>query len=312
MSARVLVTGGCGFIGSHLVHALLARGDRVRVLDDLSSGKRANLGAAAADVELHEADLRDPDACRRACAGVEVVLHQGARPSVARSVEDPRGSFEVNVVGTHNLLLAAREAGARRVVLASSSSIYGDQPTLPKHEDQPPAPASPYAAQKLAGEQLGLAFSRSMGVEVVALRYFNVYGPRQDPTSAYAAVIPAFAARLVAGEAPRIHGDGEQTRDFTFVDDVVRANLLAAAAPAAAGHTMNIAGGRRISINALFAAVAREVGRPDARAEHGPARTGDVRDSLAAIGRARELLGWSPQVPLEEGLARTVGALRRG
>ena len=309
MSSHVLVTGGCGFIGSHLVRALLAQGARVRVLDDLSTGRASNLeGVERAHLELIQDDLRDPAACRRACAGVEVVYHQAAVPSVPRSVEEPETTFAVNVGGTHTLLLEARAARVRRVVLASSSSVYGDQPELPKHERMPPAPASPYAAQKLAGEQLALAFSRSMGIEAAALRYFNVYGPRQDPSSGYAAVIPAFAAALLRGQAPRINGDGEQTRDFTFVEDVVRANLAACEAPGASGQTFNVAGGRRITINELFRRVADALGLSDARPEHGPARAGDVRDSLASIEAAREVLGWAPQVSLEEGIARTVAA----
>lgn len=310
MPDLALVTGGCGFIGSHLVHALLARGARVRVLDDLSAGRRENLGAAAADVELLVGDIRDADACARACRGASVVYHQAARPSVPRSVQDPQGTFEVNVVGSHLVLLAARAAGARRVVLASSSSVYGQQPTLPKHEGLPPAPASPYAAQKLAAEQLGLAYSRSLGLEVVALRYFNVYGPRQDPASAYAAVIPAFGAALLQRRSPVIYGDGLQTRDFTYVEDVARANLAAAEAPAAPGNALNVAAGRRTSLLDLFHAIARLAGAPDVAPTHAPERPGDVRDSLAAIDGARELLGWTPQVDLEEGLRRTVEALR--
>lgn len=310
MSERVLVTGGCGFIGSHLVQALLARGARVRVLDDLSSGRAENLGAARDDVELHEADVRDATAVARACEGVAVVYHQAARPSVPRSVEDPQGTFDVNVLGTHHLLLAARAAGARRLVMASSSSVYGDQPELPKHEGMAPMPASPYAAQKLAGEQLGMAFSRSLGLEVVALRYFNVYGPRQDPTSAYAAVIPAFAAALLAGRAPTIYGDGEQTRDFTYVEDVVRANLAAGDVAGAGGHALNVAGGRRVSLLELYGQLARLCGAEGRAPVHAPPRPGDVRDSLASVARAAEVLGWRPEVPLDEGLARTVAAYR--
>jgi UDP-glucose 4-epimerase len=309
MSELALVTGGCGFIGSTIVRALLARGDRVRVLDDLSSGRRENL-AGLAGVELLQDDLRSKAACEKACAGVAVVYHQAARPSVPRSIEDPQGSFDVNVVGTHHLLLAARAARVRRVVLASSSSVYGDQPALPKREDQPPAPMSPYAAQKLAAEQLALAFSRSMGLEAVALRYFNVFGPRQDPNSAYAAVVPAFSSKLLAGQAPVIYGDGGQTRDFSFVEDVARANLLAGSAPAASGLAINVAGGQRVSLLELFELLARLCGAQGVRPRHAPARTGDIRDSLASIDRAREALGWRPEVGLEEGLRRTVAALR--
>lgn len=306
----VLVTGGCGFIGSHLVRALLEGGARVRVLDDLSSGKRENLGEVLDRVELLQDDLRDPAACRRAVAGVRHVYHQGAVPSVPRSVEEPQRTFEVNVLGSHQLLMAAREAKVERLVMASSSSVYGNLPELPKHEGLAPMPASPYAAQKLAMEQLGMAFARSMGLQVVALRYFNVYGPRQDPNSAYAAVIPAFAAHLLQGEPPLIHGDGQQTRDFTFIGDVVRANLLAARAPDASGQAVNVAGGRRISLLELYRLVAEACGRTDIAPRHGPPRAGDVRDSLAAVERAERYLGWKPQVPLTEGIARTVAAYR--
>lgn len=310
MATRVCVTGGAGFIGSHLVRGLLEAGHTVRVLDDLSTGDRANLSEVQDDVELLEADLRDPDACARACAGVEVVYHQGALPSVPRSIKDPLGTFQVNVLGTHQLYLAAREAGVRRVVFASSSSIYGNVPTLPKHEQLAPQPASPYAAQKLAGEQLGMAFTRSMDLEVAALRYFNVYGPRQNTKSGYAAVIAAFASRLLRGEPPRIDGDGGQTRDFTYVGDVVRANMRAASQEGAAGQTMNIACGDRTSINDLYRIIARLTGREDMEPEHAPPREGDVRDSLAAIEHAQRCMGWAPQVSLEEGLRLTVEGYR--
>lgn len=312
MARLSLVTGGCGFIGSHIVDALLKRGDRVRVIDDLTTGRLENLAEVRDRIELIEADFRDADALRRALDEVEVVYHQAARPSVARSVEDPAGTFAVNVDGTYAMFLAARELGVRRVVMASSSSVYGNVPTLPKHEELAPQPASPYAAQKLAAEQLGMAFSRSMGLEVVALRYFNVYGPRQRPDSAYAAVIPAFAASLVAGRSPRIHGDGGQTRDFTFVSDVVRANLAAGDARGAPGHTFNIAGGRRISVLELFQEVRAAVGG-DAltiEPEHGDPRPGDVRDSLAAVEKAAEILGYQPEVSLDDGIRRTVESFR--
>ena len=312
MSRTALVTGGCGFIGSHLVDALLARGDTVRVVDDLSTGHRENLPAEHPALSVTTGDLCDPAVLEPLLDGVDVVYHQGARPSVAVSVEEPADTFRVNVGGTHALLLTARKCGVRRVVMASSSSIYGNVPTLPKHEGLAPQPESPYAAQKLAAEQLGLAFSRSMGLEFVALRYFNVYGPRQRPDSAYAAVIPAFAAALVAGQRPRIHGDGAQTRDFTFIKDVVRANLAAGDARRAPGHTFNIAGGRRISVLELFAQVRAAVGG-DALAiepEHTDPRPGDVRDSLASIERATEILGFLPEVPLDDGIRRTVESFR--
>lgn len=310
MPETFLVTGGCGFIGSHLVRALVESGARVRVLDDLSSGKRENLAGLEGQVELLVDDLRDPAAAKRACQGAAYVLHQGAVPSVPRSVAEPERTFEVNVIGSHTLLLAAREARVRRVVLASSSSVYGNLPTLPKHEEMAPQPASPYAAQKLAMEQLGLAFARSLGLEVAALRYFNVYGPRQDPNSAYAAVIPSFAAHLARGEPPRIDGDGGQTRDFTYVGDVVRANLLAARVPGASGQVFNVAGGRRISILELYRLIAQALGRTDVAPLHGPPRPGDVRDSLASVERAEQVLGWRPEVSLAAGIERTVEAFR--
>ena len=303
-----LVTGGCGFIGNHLVRALLERGDDVRVLDDLSTGKRANIDGLSVEVLVE--DLRDPEVCARACRGVDTIFHQAAVPSVARSVSDPERTFSVNVVGTHTLLLAAREAGVRRMVLASSSSVYGNQPTLPKHEGLPPMPASPYAAQKLSAEMLARSFAASMGIEAVALRYFNVYGPRQDPASLYAAVIPAFAHALLRGESPQIHGDGGQTRDFTFVSDVVAANLAAGTAPAANGNAYNVAGGRRISVLELFDTLRSLTGAEHVQPTHTDPRPGDVRDSLASVEAAQADLGFSPQVPLDEGLRRTVDALR--
>jgi UDP-glucose 4-epimerase len=314
MARTSLVTGGCGFIGSHIVDALLERGDAVRILDDMSTGREENLSAAARErATLVRADLCDPIALAEVLDGVEVVYHQAARPSVTVSIEEPEDTFRVNVGGTYQLLLAARRAGVRRVVLASSSSVYGNLATLPKHEQQPPAPASPYAAQKLSCEQLGMAFARSMGLEVVALRYFNVYGPRQNPNSAYAAVVPAFAAALLDGRGPTIHGDGGQTRDFTYVADVVRANLLAGEVPEATANYFNIAGGRRISILDLFHEIKATIG---GQAEglnpvHTESRPGDVRDSLAAVDHAERILGWTPSVSLDEGIRRTVESLRR-
>ena len=304
------MTGGAGVIGSHLVRGLLESGVAVRVLDDLSSGSRDNLAEVLGDVELIEADLRDRAVCARACQGIEVVYHQGAVPSVPRSVAEPERTFEVNVVGTHGLLLAAREAGVRRVVQASSSSIYGDQPELPKHEGMRLHPRSPYAAQKASAELLGRAFSASMGQQVVALRYFNVYGPRQNPKAAYAAVIAAFADAALRGVAATIHGDGLQTRDFTYVSDVVAANIAAGAAEGAAGQAFNIAGGQRISILDIHTEIARITGREDLPPVHAATREGDVRDSLASVDAARDVLGWTPTVPLATGLERTVEAMR--
>lgn len=310
MPYSALVTGGCGFIGSHIVRTLLSRGHEVRVLDDLSTGRRSNLAEVEGQYELLIGDLSDPAQAREACAGVEVVFHQGAIPAVPRSIEDPRGTFRVNVHGTNELLLAARDAGARRLVFASSSSVYGPGESLPKVEDQHPNPVSPYAAQKLAAEQLCASFWHAYGFETVALRYFNVYGPGQDPRGGYAAVIPAFTAALLEGRAGRINGDGSFSRDFSYIDDVVRANLAAAEAPRAPGQWVNIAGGRRITVLELYEQIAAALGRRDLPPILGPVRVGDIPHSMASVARAAELLGWAPEVPFAEGIARTVAAYR--
>jgi len=300
-----LVTGGAGFIGSHIVESLLQRGERVRVLDNFSSGRSENLAHLRERIDLIEGDIRDSDTVTRAMQGVEVVFHQAAVPSVPRSIADPRTSFDANVTGTLNVLLAARDAGCRRVVFASSSSVYGDTPVMPKVETMPPQPLSPYAISKLTGEQLCGVFTRIYGLETVALRYFNVFGPRQDPTSAYAAVIPKFIAALTSGDTPVIFGDGEQSRDFTYIDNVVDANLRAATASEAAGQVFNVASGRAITVNQMLAAVA-DLLDIDAHAQHDPPRPGDVRDSLADIAAAQTTLGYEVRVPFNEGLARTV------
>jgi UDP-glucose 4-epimerase len=307
---KTCVTGGAGFIGSHLVDRLLADGHRVVVLDDLSTGRLENLAAAASRIEWIRDDLRDPRAVARAVAGCEVVFHQGALAAVARSVEQPLEVTEVNVGGTLNVLVAARDAKVRRVVFASSSSVYGDTPELPKTESMTLSPRSPYAASKAAGEAYLAAFQASYGLETVAFRYFNVYGPRQNPRSLYAAAVPRFAEALLAGAAPTIYGDGLQTRDFTYVADVADACVRAATAPRAVDGPMNLGGGRRISILDLVAALGRLVGGA-ASPRHEPARVGDVRDSLADIRRATAALGWTPTTPLETGLARVVESLRR-
>jgi len=306
---QALVTGGAGFIGSHLVDGLLAAGFRVRLLDDFSSGREENVAHLNGSAELLRGDLRDRALLARALAGVEVVFHQAAVPSVPRSVAEPERTNDVNVTGTLGLLEASRAAGVRRVVFASSSSAYGDTAVLPKVETLPPCPLSPYALQKYAGERYCQLYHRLYGLETVALRYFNVYGPRQNPKSEYAAVIPRFATACLAGEAPVVFGDGEQTRDFTFVADAVAANLLAADAPGAAGEVLNVAGGRRVSLNALLGEL-QELTGASTPARHEPARRGDVRDSLADLGRARELLGYAPRVDLRTGLARTVSFLK--
>ena len=301
-----LVTGGAGFIGSHLVEALLRRGHRVRVLDDLSSGKREYVRDHL-DLELVVGDLREPETLARVMRDVEVVYHQGALRSVPRSVEEPFAYHDVNATGTLRLLLAAREAGVRRVVSASSSSVYGLQPVLPLHEGLRPQPISPYGASKLITEHYCANFSRHYGLETVSLRYFNVFGPRQDPTSAYAAVVARFILAAKQGEPLEIHGDGEQTRDFTYVANVVDANLAAAEAPGVAGGVFNIACGDRLSVLDIARHLEAILGRSLSR-RHTPPRPGDVRDTLADVSRARERLGYMPTVGFPEGLRRTVAA----
>ena len=306
--ARFLVTGGAGFIGSNLARALVARGDEVRVFDTFLTGRRENL-ADLPDVEVVEGDVRDLDALRAAMRGVERVLHQAALPSVARSLLDPLASNAANVTGTLNVLVAARDAGVRRVVCASSSSVYGDTPTMPKVETMTPSPLSPYAVSKLSGEHYCAVFTRLFGVEAVALRYFNVFGPYQDPSSDYAAVIPKFIAILARGERPMIHGDGTQSRDFTFIDNVVQANLKAAEAPNVGGEVFNVACGARYSLLDLIAALNR-IMRTSIEPDFGEPRKGDVKHSLADIEKGRHLLGYEPSVTFEEGLERTVAWLR--
>jgi UDP-glucose 4-epimerase len=302
----VVVTGGAGFIGSNLVRALIDGDHRVRVVDNLSTGSLANLEGVQQDVEIDQADVRDANAMRRALEGAEVVFHLAALPSVSRSVEDPVGTNGVNVNGTLAVLMAAREASVRRVVYASSSSIYGDVPTLPKHEEMAPAPRSPYAAAKLAGESYSRAFTRVFGLETVSLRFFNVFGERQDPASEYAAVIPRFATRMLAGERPVIFGDGDQSRDFTYIENAVGACMLAAkAGPAAAGEVMNVACGARTSLRELVAMLNSTLGT-ELEPEFGQPRAGDVRHSEASIDRAAELLGYLPSVDVPDGLQTTV------
>jgi len=301
-----LVTGAAGFIGRSIAAALLKRGERVRGIDNLITGKRANLAGLEA-MEFIEADLSDPDACARACEGVEIVFHEAALASVPRSVVDPVSTNTHCITATLNLLVAARAAGVRRVIYAGSSSAYGDTPTLPKSEDMLPNPISPYAVAKLAGEQYMASFTHVYGLETVTLRYFNVFGPYQDPTSHYSGVLAIFCRRMLAGEQPTINGDGEQSRDFTYIDNVVHANLLAAEAPAerVAGRMMNTATGSRITLNETFA-ILRELTGYKGEAAHGPARAGDIRDSLADIRLAGELIGYRPIVDFREGLRRTV------
>jgi UDP-glucose 4-epimerase len=306
-----LVTGGAGFIGSHLADRLIAEGWSVRVLDDFSSGRPENLARVGSQVELIQGDLCDEGTLAEAMDGVEFVFHQGAIPSVPRSVAEPLRTHRVNASGTLLVLEEARRAGVRRVVYASSSSAYGDSVLLPKVETQPPAPLSPYALQKYVGEVYCRLYAELYGLETVALRYFNVYGPRQDPRSEYAAVVPRFVTACLEGRAPTVFGDGEQTRDFTYVEDAVRANLLAASAPKAPGQVVNVAGGRRESLRALLAVI-RDLTGARVAAVHAPARPGDVRDSQADLTRARELLGYQPAVSLREGLRRTIESFRSG
>ena len=300
---RVLVTGGAGFIGSNLVHALVARGDDVRVLDDLSTGSRENL--AGLDIDLRVFDIRDERAVRGAMQGVDFVLHQAAMPSVARSVSAPVKSCEVNIMGLMTVLEAARAAGVQRLVFASSSSVYGQTPSLPKVETMPKLPLSPYGVAKATGEVLCRVWTNLYALPCVALRYFNVFGPRQSPLSDYAAVIPKFVTQMQRGERPLIHGDGSHTRDFCYIDNVVEANLLALTAPAAPGHVYNVACGARVSLLDLVAAVNAAQGT-DIAPLHGPARAGDILDSLADITAARRDLGYSAPVSFSEGLRRTL------
>ena len=299
-----LVTGGAGFIGSHLTCELARRGERVRVVDNLSTGKRKNLDVAAG-AEFIEGDLADLDVARRAVQGVDHVLHQAAIPSVPRSVNDPITSNRSNIDATLNILVAARDAGVKRLVYAGSSSAYGDTPTLPKHEDMTAAPLSPYALQKLVGEQYCQMFTRLYGFETVTIRYFNVFGPRQDPSSPYSGVISLFISALVDGRRPTIYGDGEQTRDFTYVANVVDGVLRACQAPGAAGETINVATGGRISLNQLFAEL-RALTAASVDAIYADPRPGDVKHSQADISKARRLLGYEPHVPFGEGLKRTL------
>jgi UDP-glucose 4-epimerase len=298
---KVLVTGGGGFIGSNLARALVERGDDVRVLDNFSTGNRANLAALAGDIEIVEGELRSYERVHAATRGVEVVFHQGALPSVPRSVQDPLTTSAVNVEGTLNVLLAARDEGIRRVVFASSSSVYGNSGELPRVETQNPDPISPYGVSKLAAERYCVSFARVYPLETVALRYFNVFGPNQDPTSQYAAVVPRFITAIADGQPVSIYGDGEQRRDFTYVANVVDANLLAAGAQGVSGKVLNVATGRATTVNDLAETIRALLGRSVERDDQ-PERTGDVRDSWADVTRARELLGWEPRVGLDEGL----------
>jgi UDP-N-acetylglucosamine/UDP-N-acetyl-alpha-D-glucosaminouronate 4-epimerase len=302
-----LITGVAGFIGSSLARAVLAQGDQVRGFDNLSTGRRENIAEIAAQIDFHEADLLDFPAIQRACRGVDYVLHEAAIPSVPRSVKDPLESNRANVDATVHLLVAARDAKVKRVVYAASSSAYGDTPTLPKREDMPPNPISPYAVAKLAGEYYMASFWRCYGLETVSLRYFNIFGPRQDPSSPYSGVLAKFITQLLKGEEPTIFGDGQQSRDFTYVENVVKANLLACRAPAkkVAGKVFNLATGSRIDLNETFRLLKRLTGY-SGEVKYGAERAGDVKHSLADLTLAKKHLGYEPAVNFEEGLRRTI------
>lgn len=306
LSGVALVTGGAGFIGSHLAAALVARGARVRIIDDLSTGHRENLDEIGGDVDFVQASLTDSKAVSHALQDVELVFHEAAIPSVPRSVSKPTETHEASVNATFSLLLAARDQGVRRLVYAASSSAYGDQPELPKSEDMKPDPLSPYAVAKLVGEYYCRVFSRVYGLETVSLRYFNVFGPRQDPGSQYSGVISRFISALKNREPPVIYGDGEQSRDFTFISNVVDANLRGAESTSAVGHVINIANGERVTINEVLEKLKKLTGCMDVQAEYAQPRAGDVRDSLADLGLAGSLLGYHPKVGLEEGLRLTL------
>lgn len=308
---NVLVTGGAGFIGSHLVEALVTRGERVRVLDNLATGHRENLASIASEIEFVEGDLRDPDTVQAAADGMEVIYHQAALPSVTRSVQNPAASHATNLTGTLNVLLAARDRGVRRVVAASSSSVYGNTPVLPKVETMAPEPISPYAVTKLAGEHYCRVFATIYGLSTVSLRYFNVFGPRQDPASQYAGALARFVSCARRGEPYPVYGDGEQSRDFTYVENVVRANLLAGDSAFDGGAVLNIAFGARTTLNQIISLLNELTGQ-NLPVHYAPPRVGDVRHSHADISRARELLGYEPAVDVREGLRRTLDGHKRG
>ncbi|HEY3103928.1 MAG TPA: SDR family oxidoreductase [Pyrinomonadaceae bacterium] len=305
LSGIALVTGGAGFIGSHIAATLVQSGAKVRIIDDLSTGYQSNIDAIGSQVDFVKANVADERALQKALCDVELVFHEAAIPSVPRSVYRPAESHHASVDATFELLLTARDQKVRRLIYAASSSAYGDQPELPKREDMRPAPLSPYAVGKLVGEYYCQVFTRVYGLETVSLRYFNVFGPRQDPTSQYSGVVSRFMSALVTGSQPVIYGDGEQSRDFTYISNVVDANMRAAESAAASGEIINIANGRRTTLNELLEAMKTVTGKPSVTARHEPPRAGDVRDSLADLTRARTLLGYEPRVNLEDGLRLT-------
>jgi nucleoside-diphosphate-sugar epimerase len=306
LSGIALVTGGAGFIGSHIASALVAKGARVRIIDDLSTGYRENINEIGGDVDFVQGSVADENALRKAMEDVELVFHEAAIPSVPRSVENPRQTHIASVDSTFSLLVASQEKKVRRIVYAASSSAYGDQPTLPKVENMLPEPLSPYAVAKLVGEYYCQVFTRVYGLETVSLRYFNVFGPRQDPSSQYSGVISRFIAALLSGEQPVIYGDGEQSRDFTYIADVVEANLKAAETARGIGSIINVANGERVSLKELLKEVQELTGRTEVSVDYRPARAGDVLHSLADISRAREFLDFTPRVGLREGLQLTI------
>lgn len=305
--ALYLITGIAGFIGSSIARALLERGEQVRGIDNLSTGKRENLREIEGRIDFREADLLDLEAMRSACRGVDCIFHEAALPSVPKSVKDPLASNQANVDGTVHALVAARDAGVKRVVYAASSSAYGDTPTLPKYEEMIPSPISPYAVAKLAGEYYMTSFYRCYGIETVSLRYFNIFGPRQDPTSPYSGVLAKFTTQMLRDEQPTIFGDGSQSRDFTYIENAVAANLLAAHAPAVkvVGQVFNVATGARADLNQTFELLATLTGYRG-KPKYAPERDGDIQHSLADISRAEKALGYRPSVSFEEGLKRTV------
>src|ERR1700691_4349374 len=305
--AKYLVTGAAGFIGSSLVRALLKRGDEVRGVDNFETGKRENLAEVLSRIDFHEASILDLDAMHKACEGIDYVLHEAAIPSVPRSVLDPVASNRANIDGTVNVLVAARDAKVKRVVFAASSSAYGDTPTLPKHESMNPDPISPYAVAKLASERYMISFYRCYGLETVSLRYFNIFGPRQDPSSPYSGVLAKFSMQMLRGEQPTIFGDGEQSRDFTYIDNAVEANLLACQAPTeqVAGKVFNVATGRRVTLNETFKLL-QTLTSYSGSPIHGAERGGDIKHSLADISSAEKHLGYKPKVSFEDGLKQTV------
>jgi UDP-N-acetylglucosamine/UDP-N-acetyl-alpha-D-glucosaminouronate 4-epimerase len=310
--ALYLITGIGGFIGSSLARALFQRGDQVRGVDNFATGKRGNLTEILGQIDFREASILDLDAMKSCCRGVDYVLHQAAIPSVPKSVLDPIGSNQANVDGTVNLLVAARDAKVRRVVYAASSSAYGDTPTLPKHEEMTPNPISPYAVAKLASEHYMTSFYRCYGLETVSLRYFNIFGPRQDPSSPYSGVLAKFITQMLRGDRPTIFGHGEQSRDFTFIDNAVQANLLACEAPAnqAAGQVFNVATGQRVTLNEMFTALQKLTGY-SGQPKYAPEREGDIKHSLADISKAEKYLGYKPKVNFEQGLRLTVDWYRQ-